>query len=431
VQSLWSQLFLIMLLVLLNAFFAGSEIAIISVRRTRIRQLINKGNRSAMLVSRLTRDPSRFLAAIQIGVTLSGFLASASAAVSLSVTLARVLKGILPIPGLAQVAEPLSIVVVTVMLSFVTLLFGELVPKRLALQQSEAVSLLVARPLVWFSWLTSPVVTILTWSSNQVVRLLGGNLKQREPKVTEDELRLLVAEQATLQSEEKEMIQGIFEFGDTIVREVMVPRPDIKAVSCALTVHKAVEVLLDTGLSRLPIYDGDLDNIIGLVTIKDLLAAMARGKEKRMVGELVRDVVFVPPSKPVLDLFRELKSTQQHLAIVLDEYGSVDGLVTLKDIVEEIVGDIDDEGAQPETWFERLDPRTVLVDGRMNTTDLNQEAGLQLPDPAIYETVGGLFMNQLGRIPEKGDSIKIGSLRLTVKSMEGYRVGKVLLEETE
>lgn len=423
--DLWREILLIIFLIGLNAYFAASEIALISVRHSRIRQLAEEGNGKAKLVAKLLEDPSKFLATIQVGITLAGFLASAAAAVSLSAALAEFLAGI-PIPFIAGTARGLAVILVTILIAVITLIFGELVPKRLALQRAEIIAMMVVLPINILSRFTAPVVKALTFSTNFIVRLLGGNSLDHPDRMTEEELLMLVTEQENLLDEEKDMIHSVVEFADTVAREIMIPRTDIKAIKDNTTLTQIVAVARETGHSRLPVYRETLDNIVGILAVKDIMGLLLEDSRAEFSLEsLTRPAYFIPESKKVVDLFTELKQRRLHMAIVVDEYGGTAGLITIEDLLEEIVGDINDEHDPDSAEIKIIGENQALVNGGMNVEDVNEELVLDLPVTDYYETVGGFVLDKLGRIPKTGEEIYYEDTLIKIEKMEGNRIVKL------
>lgn len=404
-----------------------------SARKTRIRQLAEEENRSAQAVIRLTENPSRFLATIQVGVTLAGFFASAIGAVSAVVLLSQLLAAV-PVPAIADNASAVALVVVTVAIAFLMLIFGELVPKNLALQDAERLSLVVARPIEWLAVITGPLVIALTFTTNGILALLGSKEKARVPSVTEDEIRAIVdvaEEEGVVDEEERDMIQGVFDFGETKVREIMVPRVRIAAISKDASPRRAWEVIIETGHSRLPVFDRDLDNVVGVLHAKDLLRHFGGGDVAQKVEQLMRPAYFVPSSKLVDELLRELRQTRTHMAIVVDEYGGTAGLVTLEDLVEEIIGPIQDEYDQAEVRdIEMLDEDEALVNATANLHDLNEALSIELKADDV-DTVGGLVYTVLGHVPAQGEEIVLPEAKLTVLAVDGPRILTVKVRRTK
>jgi putative hemolysin len=425
------QIALIAGLILLNAFFAAAEIAIVSMRRTRIRQLAEEeGDPAARAVARLIDKPGRFLATIQVGVTLSGFFASAVGAVSLAILLATWLATV-PVPFIAANAYGIAFVVVTVTLSFVMLVLGELAPKNIAILRSEAIALRVARPVEALSKLASPVVVVLSAATGLIVRLAGGSSESRFPPVTEAEILAMVAtgeEEGVVAPTERKLIGEVFEFGDTITAEVMVPRVDVKALPRGATLADARRIVIDTGHTRIPVFDGNLDNIIGVIHAKDVLQHLApeadRAQADREVTNIMRRPYHVPASKRVVELLPELQRQQIHLAVVVDEYGGTAGIVTLEDLLEELVGPIRDEyDAREEPDIQVLGDGEVVVSGGAHLGDVAAAVGAKLEAEGI-DTVGGLIYAELGRIPSENDVVDLPGATVEVLSMRGRRVLK-------
>ncbi len=424
-SELWSEFFIIFLLILINAFFAGSEIALVTFRRSRVRQLVKQGSKSARAVEYLLRDPSRLLATIQVGVTLAGFLASAAAAVSISGFLADFFS---TIPVLKKYAQVTAVVIVTIVISYITLVLGELVPKRMAMQKAERFSLVIARPIVVLSKIAGPFIAFLTASTNFVVRLVGGEVRHREQKLTEEEIRLMVSEQGALDEGEKELIEGVFEFGDTVAKEVMIPRTELAALESSLTVNMALEEIIRHGFSRYPVFEDNIDNITGITTIKDLLKAVKKGQGEMRIRDIKRDTHFIPESKNVAELLKELQKRRMNMAVVLDEYGGTAGIVTVEDLLEEIVGDIDDEYNEHKDevkMVEIISPNHGIFDGRVRVEEVNEHLNLDLPLEETYETIGGLVFHQLGNKPHAGDRVDLDCASIKVLEMQGNRVKRV------
>lgn len=427
-QSFLNEVLIIVVLIGVNAFFAGAEIAILSVRDVRIRQLAEDGHRGAKTVLRLSEDSSRMLATIQIGITLAGFMASAAAAVGISSTLAAWFAT-LPIPWLARFGHALSVIVVTLIISYFTLVFGELAPKRLALQKAEAIALRVARPIELLARLAGPVTSFLTWSTNMAVRFMGGNPNDKEDEVTEEEIKAFVAEHGSLPDDEKDMIHSIFEFGDSTASDIMVPRIDIVAVHDKSTIGEAVATLRESGYSRIPVYHDSVDNIVGVVNLKDLLDHLLDGRQEQSVKPVMRRPLIVPEQKKAIALLHEMQKLRVHMAVVADEFGGTAGIVTMEDLVEEVVGDIRDEhDTDEQDDFTVIDDNEVIVLGNVSLREINDELDWHLPDHEDYDTIGGLVFFYLGRIPAMGDKVELKEITVTVEKMEGRRVERVRLK---
>lgn len=419
----WTGIILILLLIALNAFFAASEIAVISSRRVQIEKLKEQGNRSAAILLKLIEDPSLFLATIQVGITLAGFLASATAAVGLS----NVLAGQLEQLGLPEhISTSLGVFIVTLFISYITLVFGELAPKRLAMQWSERIALVAARPINFISTVTSPITRILTLSTNLVVRLLGGSPAQREKEITEEEIRLYIAEHRSLPVEEKRMIEGVFEFGDQILRQVMVPRTEVYYLHAAEKLPSAMETVCRIGHSAYPVYQKDYDDVVGVVKIHDLACRILENTDLT-VQDIMAPPLFVPETKHTVAMLKEFRQKNLSLAMVIDEYGGIVGLVTLDDLVDEIIGDV--VGNQTQVY--RTEQGQWIVAGDTPVQEVMELLGINNKTPvADYETVAGFMLQQLGRLPQKGESIAWQGYSFKVLEMGVRRINKILITPT-
>jgi putative hemolysin len=431
------ELGLIVILVLLNGIFSATEIALVTLRRSRIQQLIDEGNRTAVRVMHLKTNPGRFLAVIQIGINFLGFLASAFAAVSLVDGAADVLAQFGP---LANAAQGIALVVVTILLTLFTIVFGELVPKQIGLAHAERVALSTARLMEFLGALLGPLVALLTVITRYVSRLFRADVPAEE-RISSEELRLIIeqgGEQGILEAEEEQMIHAVIELGDQRVHEVMVPRTAMVSLAHDATIGEAIDSIVAEGHSRIPVYEGSIDEIVGIVYAKDLLPFLkANAPDPPPLRSLLRTPVFVPESMSVDDLLHELQRRKVHIAIVLDEYGGTAGLVTIEDLLEEIVGEIQDEYDEEEPMIVRLSDDEARVDGRAAVDDLAElfETPVPLEDEDEYDTVGGLIYHRIGGVPKPGDQVSLDGLTLTVESTDGRRVSKVLVvrsrEESE
>ncbi len=422
------ELLAIALLVLISGIFVAGEIALVSIRRSRVEQLVDEGARGARRVRHLVDDPGRFLAVVQLVVTFVGFLASAFAAVSLVDGLKTSLEGI----GVgSDAAGALSLVIVTVILSLFTIVFGELVPKTLGLAHPERIALMLARPIDFLGWVLGPIVALLTGITRQITRLFGADVA-REAVITAEELRLIVergGEQGVLEAEEEQMIQAVIELGDRRLHEVMVPRVEMVGLPADATLDQAIDAIIAEGHSRIPVYEESVDEIVGILYAKDLLPFLKpSAAERPAVRSLLRPPVFVPESMSIDDLLHELQRRKVHIAIVLDEYGGTAGLVTIEDLLEEIVGEIQDEYDSEEPATVILSDTEARVDGLVSIEELGDlfDLELELDDEDEYDTVGGLIFHRLGDVPKPGDRVRIDGLTLTVESTDGRRVSKVL-----
>ncbi|HET7521396.1 MAG TPA: hemolysin family protein [Candidatus Limnocylindria bacterium] len=431
------DLALVAILIMIGGFFAASEIALITVKRHRLHQLVSEGNSSAGIAERLTNDPSRFLATIQIAITFLGFLASAVGAVSLSGALAGLIA-LIPFEPLRAAADTASFVLVTLLIALASIIIGELVPKTLALTFAERFALVVARPIGWMDSLLRPVVWLVSSLSNVLVRLLGGRDRPQAGYLSTEELKMLVetgSETGGIEEDEKEMIHGVIELAETKVHEVMVPRIGIRAIDVNDPMDEVLDVIVRAGHSRVPVYEENLDDIIGILYAKDLLPYLKRNGRAAPeidIRKLVRPPVYVPETKAVDELLHEMQVTKRHIAIVVDEYGGTAGLITLEDVVEEIVGEIQDEYDREESLVEPLandGEISFRLDGRVSMDDLRDLFGLsdeEEEDEEAYDTVGGFIVHRVGRIPLPGATVKFRDVTLTVDAAEPRRVAKVI-----
>jgi putative hemolysin len=425
----FGEILFLVILTLLEGFFVAAEIALVSIRRSRVEQLVDEGRPGARRVQKLVSEPGRFLAVSQIGLTFIGFLASAYAAVSLTDGLA----GVLERAGMASsTAHGLSLVVVTIILALFTIIFAELVPKTLALAFPERFALVLAGPVDIIGRILRPIVALLTGVTRAITKPLGADVTS-EAQITAEELRLIVergGEQGILEAEEEQMINAVIELGDRRIHEVMVPRIAITALPATATFDQAIDKVIDEGHSRVPVYENSVDEVVGILYAKDLLPFLKADADRRPeLRMLLRTPVFVPESMSIDDLLHEFQRRKVHIAIVLDEYGGTAGLVTIEDLLEEIVGEIQDEYDEEEPLIEELDEDRARVDGRAAIEDLLEIWDIKGPleDEDEYDTVGGLVYHRIGGVPQPGDEIKVDGLRLTVETTDGRRVGKVLV----
>lgn len=422
------ELFVIGVLILLNGLFAASEMGLVTVRLHRIEQRVADGSRAAARVLGLKRNPNRFLAVIQIGITFIGFLAAAFAGVSLADGLRETLA---TVPLLVPYAGAIALIIVTAVLTLFTIIFGELVPKAIGLAHAERVALVVAGPVDLLGRIFAPLVFVLTWTTHRVAGLFGADVTQ-EDRVSADEIRLLIergGEQGILEAEEEQMITAVIELGERRVHEVMVPRIAIVALPASATFDEAIDTIVDGGHSRVPIYEKSVDEIVGILYAKDLLPFLkSTAHERPALRTLLRTPVFVPESMSIDDLLHEFQRRKVHIGVVLDEYGGTAGLVTIEDLLEEIVGEIQDEYDTEEPLLVMLSDDEARVDGRAPVDDLLEafDVSVELEDEDEYDTVGGLVYHRVGGIPIPGDEIRVDGLHLTVETTDGRRVGKVL-----
>jgi len=412
---------LVVVFVLIGGLFAAAEIALVSLRDSQARALASRGKRGRT-VAELNEDPNRFLASVQVGVTLMGFLSAAFGGATLADDLQPVLIGW----GVPEgVSGPVALVAVTIAISYLSLVFGELAPKRLALQRAEGFALALGPLIDKVSKVSRPVIWLLSLSTNAVVRLLGGDPEAKSEQMSDEELRELVNAHETLGEEERRIVEDVFEAGDRQIREVMIPRTEVDFLDAGTPVYKAAREALTQPHSRYPVIRGSADDVIGFVHVRDLLDPDMANRSVR-VGELVRDALVLPWTRPILAALADMRREGSHLAIVADEYGGTAGIVTMEDLVEELVGDIRDEYDVEEPETKRHRGGDVEVDGLLNLDDFEDETGIELPE-GPYETVAGFIMAQLGRVPEEGDVVDYEDHRILVRDVENRRVGRVLV----
>ena len=413
-NDVWLQIGLVLVLVIFNALFAGSEIALVSLREGQIKKL-EEGGRRQQVLARLARDPNRFLSTIQIGITLGGFLASATAAVSLARPLIDPLE-----PLFGELARQVAIVLVTLVLTYVTLVFGELAPKRLALQRAEGWGTLAAPLLAFLAKLTRPVVWLLGKSTDFIVRILGGNPSAQREEVGEEELRDMVTTGAGFSRFQRDILTGAFEIKERRLREISVPRPEIFSLAADMPVEDAIPKLLDSGHSRTPVIGRDIDDVVGIVHLRELIGAQGR------VGDRAREAITLPETLPVMNALRQMQQNRAQMAIVIDEHGGVDGLVTIEDLLEELVGEIYDEFDRDVSGVERAEDGSLVVPGGFPVHDL-EDVGVELPR-GEYTTVAGLILDRLGRVPEPNESIEINDYRMDAMEVAQNAITRVRIE---
>jgi putative hemolysin len=417
------EIVLVLVLVLVNAAFSGSEMALVSLRESQVQRLERQSRRGKVL-GRLTRDPNRFLATIQIGITLAGFLASAAAAVSLSEPLVK------PLGFLGSAAKPAAILLVTIALTFVTLVIGELAPKRIAMQRTEGWALLVARPLDVLSMISRPAVWLLGAATNMVVRLAGGDPAAQREEVTTEEIRDMVAAQQDFSAEQRTIISGAFEIADRILREILVPRRDVLSLPTGTPAREALRMLIAGGHSRSPVVGpAGLDDVIGTVHLRDLVDADGP------VDALCRPALFLPETLRVSDALRQMRGERQQLAMVVDERGAIDGIVTMEDLVEEIVGEIYDETDRDVAGVVHEPDGAMLMPGSFPIHDL-PDIGFDDDPPAHdegdYTTVAGMMLAALGHIPTgPGEVVELPQFTAEVVEVTGRAITRIRLRPVE
>ncbi|HWG94112.1 MAG TPA: hemolysin family protein [Mycobacteriales bacterium] len=416
---------LIGVFILVGALFAGAEIALVSLRESQVKALAEKGRRGEK-VAKLVSDPNRFLASVQVGVTLAGFLSAAFGAATLAGSLAPVLED----AGLpAGAAQTVALVGITLVISYFSLVFGELVPKRLGLQRSEGYAMVTAGFLDRIATLFRPVIWLLSRSTNGVVRLLGLDPEEQGGAITEDELRGLVAAHESLTTDERKLIDEVFAAGERQLREVMIPRTEVAFLEASMTVTRAMRLTAEQPHSRYPVARDSQDDVAGFVHVRDLFmpAAKARGLK---VADVTRDVKLLPASKKVLPAMSEMRREGHHMAIVVDEYGGTAGIVTLEDLIEEVIGDIRDEYDEREGDPLQFRGGEVEADGLLNLDEVHEQTGVRLPE-GPYETLAGYVMACLGHVPRIGDAVEVDGHRLEVTELDGRRAARVRVTPLE
>jgi putative hemolysin len=422
VSDVWLNIVMVIAFVLIGGAFSGAEIALVSLRESQVRALAETGRRGQAL-NKLLGDPNQFLAAVQVGVTLAGFFSAAFGASTLSAPLADWAVGSL---GMSRsLADPLAFVAVTIAISYLSLVVGELTPKRLALQRAEGFSLLVAAPLNAIAKLFRPIIWFLSASTNVLVRLLGGDPRASGESISQEELRDLVAAHESLSSDERRLIDEVFRAGDREVREVMTPRTEVHFLDAGTTASRAAKQVADSSWSRYPVAGRNEDDVVGFVHVRDLFLPNHPAGRAATVGDLAREVKRLPGTARVLTALSEMRKENRHFAIVVDEYGGTDGIVTLEDLIEEVIGDIYDE-YDDDVTAESDEPAEGPheVDGLWNLDDFADATGLKLPE-GPYETVAGYVLAELGRLPVVGDTVDVEGRTLTVLELDGRRIARI------
>ena len=425
--SIVSQILLITILTLINAFFASAEMAIVSINKNKIKILSEKDNKKAKLLEKLMDEPTKFLSTIQVGITFAGFFASASAATGISENLGVYLVKI----GIPY-GNNIALIGVTIILSYITLVFGELFPKRVALKKSETIAMFVVTPILITSKLASPFIKILSASTAFLLKITGMNTNNIEGKVSKEEIKSLVEvgqEHGVINETEKEMINSIFEFDDKLAKEVMTPRTEVYLININDHIESYLDELLEMRYSRIPVYEGDIDNVIGILYIKDyIIEARKVGFNSVHIREILQKPYFVPESKNIDELFKELQSSKKHIAILIDEYGGFSGIVTIEDLIEEVMGNIEDEYDDDEPDIQRIDANTFVIDGLVALDYINEQLHLNLKSDN-HETISGLLIDMIGRIPDEGEKriIEYENYTFRIEEIKEKRIDRVKL----
>ncbi|MBC1349814.1 HlyC/CorC family transporter [Listeria welshimeri] len=426
-QQIILQLILIVVLTMLNAFFASAEMALVSLNKNRVKSQAETGDKKAVMLAKLVDDPSKFFATIQVGITLAGFFSSASAATSIATRLETVFGG-------SSFAKELSIIVVTIVLSYITLVFGELYPKRLALQKSEKIARVSVRPIMAVGVVLRPFVKFLSFSTDILVKLTRMEKNTDNEKMTREEMQLLIEtgrRDGVIEVEELQMLRGVFEMDNKYAREVMVPRTDAFMVDAETESEELCDALLSENFSRVPVYIDNQDSVLGILHMKDFFAeARKSGFENIDVKSLVKDAYFAQETMFIDDLLKNMQRTRNQMAILMDEYGGVAGIITVEDLLEEIVGEIDDENDVFSDEVKKINDTTFIVEGRMTLDDFNKMFHVELPSRGV-DTVAGFVLTLTGTIPEEDDKVVVeyGTLRFTVEEMNDARLVSVRVEK--
>ena len=419
-----TQIVFLIILILMNGYFSLIEMAFISLNDAKIDKQAKEGNKKATQIKKMLDNPSKFLATIQIGITIVGFLTSAFASETFAEILAPALNGIIPSISI-EIWKNISIIVITVILSFFTLVFGELVPKRIAMKYYEKIAYWTIGTVRAVSTITAPFVKLLTKTTNLVSRMFGVT-EQDEEIVTEEEIKMMVEEgeeKGTIDQEEKEFINNIFEFDDITTSEIMTPRTDIFAIDINDDLMQELREIDEYKFSRIPVYEESIDNIKGILYIKDLIRKFTHDDNGENIEELIRKPYFVSENKPINELFKEFQKSKNHIAIVIDEYGGTAGLITLEDILEELVGNIFDEYDDIENEYAKIDENTYAIKGSIGIHDLKKLLEIEIPD-GDYETLSGYLISLMGRVPEDDDkpTIETESITYKVEKCEDQRI---------
>ena len=424
------RVFAVILLVLANAFFVAAEFSLVSVRRTRIAELVSQGHASAASVEKALENPDRVIAATQLGITLASLGLGWIGEPALSHWLEPIVD-IFSSTIQVEVSKGISAGIAFTIITFLHVVIGELAPKSIALQNPEGTSLVVARPTLWTEFIFKPIILLLNGTGNLILRMIGIKPASGHQLVhSVEELRMLVsasAEEGVVEADEREMLDAIFDLGGLQVGQVMIPRTEILAVEANTTVDELLGIVTQTTYTKLPVYEDNLDLIIGILHVKDLLSILYNPEDRdKTARDLVRETIYVPEAIPVNSLLHQFRINRQHIAIVLDEYGGTAGLVTLEDLLEEIVGEVSDPFDEPTPEIQKMPDGSVMIDGMTSIEDVNQHLNLNLEDPYYY-TIAGYILAQLGRIPRTGDTVEKDGVHLRVQTMDGLRIASVLL----
>ena len=426
--SIIMQILFLVILTLVNAFFSSAEMSIVSVNKNKMKMLANEGNKKAKMLCKLIEEPTKFLSTVQVGITLAGFFASASAATGISEQL-----GMLFISMNIPYGHQIAFIGVTIILSYFTLVFGELVPKRVALKSSEKIAMASLRPIMFISIIAAPFIKILSISTSLLVKLIGVDNGKLEEIVTKEELKLFIEtgeEQGAINESEKEMIEGIFEFDNKKVEKVMTPRTEVYCINIKEPLTDYLDELLEMRYSRVPVYEDDIDNVIGILYMKDfIIEAKNKGFDNVNIKDILKEPYFVHEGKNVQELFKSLQASQRHIAVIIDEYGGFSGIITIEDLIEEIMGEINDEDDSSEERIKKIGENTFFVDGLTTLEELNDELNIDIQLDDI-DTISGFLINLIGNIPAENDDriIEYNDITFKIDKLGEKRIEKILVK---
>lgn len=426
-NNLITQILILVLLTFINAFFSCAEMAMVSINKNKVKRLVEEGNKKAELIQSFQDEPTKFLSTIQVAITLAGFFSSASAATGFSEPLGEWFSEY-HIPYSNQI----SLILITMILSYFTLVLGELVPKRVALKNPEKISMFVVKPVILISKIASPFISFLTFSTNLIMKLFGSDTNNLGDKISREEIKQLIKEgqvSGSINKKEKEMLDSIIEFDETLAKEVMTPRINVFSININEPLEEYIGELLEAKYSRIPVYEDDIDNVVGVIYIKDFLReVIKKGPQQVDLKEILTKPYLVPDSKNIDELFKEMQQSKIQIAILIDEYGGFSGIVTLEDLVEEVMGDIEDEYDNNSPMIHKIDNSTYIIDGLLSIDELNYKLDLNI-STGNYETISGLLIENMGEIPTEQDNrtMEIDGLLFKIEAVKGKRIDKVKL----
>ncbi|MCL2491863.1 MAG: hemolysin family protein [Coriobacteriia bacterium] len=412
-----------MTLILLNGFFSAAEVALITARKSALMHRAEEGHRGAKIALELTEDSTSMLSTIQIAITLIDILSSAFATLTFAEPLTRFMRS-LGFFWVTPLASAIAILIITLVLSYLSIVLGELLPKRLGLIKSDMVAEFVSRPILWLRTLAAPIVSFLTLSTNTLSRMVGLTDDKLDDEAGEEEIKMLVTEQDSLEDAEKRMIHEIFDLGDTVVREIMTPRVDAVAAQDTDTLSEVMALLEDTGFSRVPVLHGDFDSVVGIAYFKDLVRPITDDKGDQKITTLMRAAEFIPETKDILSLLDEMQTHRMHMMVVVDEHGGTAGIVTMEDIVEEIVGEITDEFDPDSSNIITVNDTMWIVEGRLSVDDAIEQ-GFPIEESDEYDTIAGWFLEQVGHIPRAGERVEHEGFTFVVQNMRRRRIARI------